>query len=104
VVREARDPCREGYRRGRALPAIVLAEAHGSHALADGLYAAPSVFDRRARQEQAELLAAEARGGGVRLPCVRQRLRHGEDHPVAHQVAEAVVDLAQVVEVHDRHG
>ena len=104
MVGEAGDPRRERDLGRGALAPVLLAEAHGGHPLADRLCTAARLLERRAREQQAELLPAEPRGDRARLTGRRERLGHREDDPVADQVPESVVDLAEVIEIddHDR--
>jgi hypothetical protein len=77
------------------------------------LHAGAQLVGQRARgrrldpgQQEAELLAAEARGDAAVAGALGERAREMADDAVAGQVAEAVVEPAQVVEVDhdDREG
>jgi hypothetical protein len=56
------------------------------------------------RQEDAELVAADARGGVDRADRAPERHRDLHQHPVPCLVAVRVVDPLQAVDVHQEHG
>ncbi len=50
-------------------------------------------------EDHGELVAAQARQGAALVQAVFQALRHGADQQVADAVAEAVVDVLEVVQI-----
>ena len=101
VLREPRDAERHG-RADRLRCGLHLELALGDRA-PDPLCDLHRLLGRRLRQEDRELLAAEARRDVVVAELLAEDLGDALEHRVAGEVAVAVVDVAQEVEVgHDQ--
>ena len=91
------------YRHARQRD-VVMPQRQRADALAQQVEANACLLDRGARQQQRQLLAADAAGQVVRAHEAAQLARHGLQHFVAGLVPEGVVERLEVIDVEQRQG